>query len=149
MGSGQEYYFGWSTYLDPGFPSPAPGQGHSLFFQTHPKNSGSPQIEMSTRNERISLKTTRGEPWSIPLTRAVWHDFVLRVKFSSDASVGFVELWHNGTKVVTEFKAATLASGSGSYLKLGYYRSGRIKQPGVVFHDGMRVGASYEASAVR
>ena len=72
-----------------------------------------------------------------------------RVEFSSSPSEGFVELWHNGRKVVTGHRTATLASGVDSYLKLGLYRSSKIKATGVVYHDGLRVGGTYEAAEVR
>lgn len=148
---GQEHYIGWSTYFPTDYPVSG---GHQLFLQTHPEGPLAPPIEMRCDEERISLYLTDPNgpsftPWQVPLTRGVWHDFVLRARWSPDPSVGFVELWHNGVKVVSNQRIATLDSpGVDSYLKLGYYRPGSTAQPpGAVHHDEMRVGLSYEAVA--
>ncbi len=144
---GSEYYFGWSTYFGMNFPSPAPDEGHSLFLQWKDEGDGSPPMEMSARDERIALRLDNVDRWSIPLTRGVWHDFVARVKFSPDPEEGLIEIWHNGAKVVEGFSTSTLKPDQSSYLKLGYYRSDDFEQTGVLYHDGMRVGSSYEAVA--
>jgi hypothetical protein len=46
--------------------------------------------------------------WNTPLTLNAWNTFVLRLKVSRDASVGFIEFWYNGTK-------QTLSNGSQRY----------------------------------
>ena len=151
---GSDLYFGWSTYFSPDFPSPDETQGHSSFVQWKDDGTGGPPASMSTREDRIGLRADDVNRWSIPLTRGVWHDFVVRMKFSSDASVGFAEITYNGvpqrfTNGQLRFHYATLKSGEDSYLKLGYYRSETIKPTGVVYHDGMRVGTSAEAVVTR
>jgi MYXO-CTERM domain-containing protein len=50
--------------------------------------------------------------------------------------VGFVELWHNGVRVLSRFMHATMYPGQGIYLKLGLYRSDTVQPVGVVYHDG-------------
>jgi uncharacterized protein (TIGR03382 family) len=74
--------------------------------------------------------------WRAPLQREKWNDFVLRVKWSSDPRVGFVELYHGGQRVLPQTKVATQYSGQRNYLKLGLYRDASIAQEGIVFHDG-------------
>jgi hypothetical protein len=36
--------------------------------------------------------------WNTPLALNAWNTFVLRLKVSRDATVGFIEFWYNGTK---------------------------------------------------
>ncbi len=56
----------------------------------------------ATEPQRICLSRSAeygyGETWSVPLTKGVWHDFVLHVKLSQNSSVGFQEIWYNGVK---------------------------------------------------
>lgn len=146
---GSEHYFGWSTYFGMNFPSPDHDEGHSVFLQWKDEGDGSPPMEMSAREERIALRIDNVDRWAIPLTRGVWHDFVARVRFSSDDDEGLIEIWHDGVKVVEGLRTSTLKPDQSSYLKLGYYRSEEFEEPGVIYHDGMRVGSSYEAVAPR
>ncbi|MBI5542396.1 MAG: heparin lyase I family protein, partial [Deltaproteobacteria bacterium] len=77
-----------------------------------------------------------------PLQRGVWHDFVIHVKWSASASVGFVELWQDGVLVVPKTSAATLFSGQSNYLKLGLYRDEATSPTQVLFHDNFVMGTS-------
>lgn len=152
--TGSDLYFGWSTYFTTDFPSPDETQGHSSVVQWKGEGSGPPPTEMTTRMQRIGLRVDNVDLWSTPLTRGVWHDFVVHMRFSSDPRVGFAEITHNGVPQrfaggQSRIHYATLKSGTDSYLKLGYYRSTMIEKTGVVYHDAMRVGTSAEAVVTR
>jgi hypothetical protein len=83
----------------------------------------------------------RGTPvWSAPLVRGAWQDFVFHAKWSPNASVGFVELYHNGTLVLPKRSCATQFSGMLNYLKVGLYRNSTIAPVGVLYHDGWSMG---------
>jgi hypothetical protein len=64
------------------------------------------------------------------------------VKWSADASVGFVELYLNGKLVMPKRPIATMFSGQLNYLKMGLYRSDTITADGVVYHDNWVMGRS-------
>ncbi len=64
----------------------------------------------------------------------------MRVKWSSDAKVGFVELYKDGKLTVPKTMAATQFGREKNYLKLGLYRDSSISQVGVVYHDGFTIG---------
>lgn len=51
------------------------------------------------------------------------------------------------TKKVNRCYTATLNSGIDSYLKLGSYRKNDEQKTGVIWHDGLKVGTSFEAVA--
>ena len=74
--------------------------------------------------------------------RGVWHDFVLHVRWSASADLGFVELWYDGQKVLERTVLQTLFAGTYTYLKQGLYRDSAIQPTGVVYHDGMTIGTS-------
>jgi MYXO-CTERM domain-containing protein len=94
-------------------------------------------VEFFVYGEELRLTLTDSvTPWSARLVRGAWQDFIFRVKWSSDPSVGFVELWHNGQLVLPRYKHATMYPGDGIYLKLGLYRSDTVQPVGVVYHDG-------------
>jgi MYXO-CTERM domain-containing protein len=134
---GKEYYYAWSTQFANDFPSPNTWQ---LFVQWHhASNYGSPPVEFTAINEQIRLQIG-GNPsrvvWSTKLTRGTWHDFVFHVKWSADPKVGFVELWHQGKRVLPKTYIATSFPGLANYMKAGLYRNETIAPTGVVWHDG-------------
>ncbi|WP_049798141.1 polysaccharide lyase [Aeromicrobium massiliense] len=139
--SGSEYYYRWSTLFPASFPSERTWQ---LFAQWHHHaENGSPPVEFYVFGEEIRLNIG-GSPgkqvWKTPLVREKWNDFVFHVKWSADAEVGFVELFHNGRLVVPKQHIATQFPGLENYLKIGLYRNDTIKGEGVVYHDDWAMG---------
>jgi hypothetical protein len=132
---GSEYYYRWRVMFAPDFPSVRTWQ---IFTQWHHDGCcGSPPVEFSVYGEEIRLTLADSViPWSTPLVRGVWHEFIFHVKWSADPKVGFVELWHNRERVLPKRNLATMYAGMNIYLKLGLYRSDTISQPGIVYHDG-------------
>jgi hypothetical protein len=138
--SGSEYYYRWSTMFAPDFPAPATWQ---LFTQWHHSGSnGSPPVEFVVNNGNILLYCSSREVWRTPLVRGVWNDFVFHAKWSSNASTGFVELYHQGKLVLPKRYCATQFSGQTNYLKVGLYRNSSIAPTGVVYHDNWVMGRS-------
>jgi hypothetical protein len=84
------------------------------------------------------------------LTRGRWHDFVLHVRWSTDARAGFVELWFDGQQVVPRTAVATMrkdAAGQpkANFLHLGIFRGPPPPTPTV---EVMYLDAAAEATAV-
>jgi Polysaccharide lyase len=132
---GSEYYYRWKVMFAPDFPRARTWQ---VFTQWHHDGCcGSPPVEFFVYDDELRLTLTDSvTPWSMPLTRGVWHEFIFHVRWSADPSVGFVELWHNREKVLSKRYLATMYAGSKIYLKMGLYRSDTISQTGVAYHDG-------------
>jgi len=138
--AGSEYYYRWSTMFAPDFPSPATWQ---LFTQWHHEgSSGSPPVEFAVNNGNIILYCSSTEVWRTPLVRGVWQDFVFHVKWSSNSSTGFLELYHNGNLVLPKRYCATQFSGMLNYLKVGLYRNSTVAPTGIVYHDNWIMGRS-------
>jgi uncharacterized protein (TIGR03382 family) len=138
---GSEYFYKWSTLFPEGYPSVDSWQ---VFAQWHQDGCcGSPPLEFYVVGEKMFLRVggSGGRVlWSSPLVRGRWNDFVLHVKWSSDPSQGFVEMYKDGELAVPLTMAATQFGGDRNYLKLGLYRDSSISQVGVVYHDGFTMG---------
>jgi hypothetical protein len=132
---GTEYYYRWKVMFPADYPSVRTWQ---LFTQWHHDGCcGSPPVEFYVYGDEMRLRLTNGaDAWTAPLARGTWHEFVFHVKWSSNPSVGFFELWHNREKAVAKRYQATMYAGATNYLKLGLYRNSTITQTSVVYHDG-------------
>lgn len=151
---GQEQYWAWSTYFPSDFDAPMGGWNSFVSFH-HTGSTGQVNIQFAVWDmATIGLRVLGGSSESpirkdlalAPLEKGRWYDFVFHVKWSADGSVGFVEVWVNGTRVVPKTMTPTLYSGQGVYLKMGYYRAA-YSGTTVVYHDGMRRGSTYDEVA--
>lgn len=150
---GTEFYYGWSTLWPSDYPlNPA----WQVFMQWHhPGCCGAPPVRLvlgcSASDCGQPLPDTMffivdGQNiWTrTPVTRGVWHDFILHVKWSANPNVGFVELWYDGELVVPRRYVRTLYnSGDTNYLKMGLYRDESISQTAVMYHDGLIQGTTF------
>ncbi len=143
---GSEYFYRWSVMFDEGYPSHPKWQ---LFTQWHQEQlAGTPPLEMYVAGEEMRLRAgghDAKDQWTAPLARGTWHDFILRVKWSADPSVGFIELYHNGELALPKTHGATQLPGQKNYLKMGLYRSKEISQKGVLYIDDVVMGTSMES----
>lgn len=155
---GDDLWFAFSTMLAPDFPIDADWQ---VITQWKARSDGSPPVSFKVKKGRILLSGGEGNPdkprpYAQDLADAApgtWSDWVVHIKFSTDPSDGYVEVWQNGRQVLqryappggTMYPAANGGEQPESYLKTGYYRSGEISRPGVLYFDGWRVGATREA----
>ena len=84
-----------------------------------------------------------GYMWVEPIRTGVWYEMLFHVKWSQSDTVGFVELWVNGNKVVPNTNTGTLDTRDlpqpAVYLKQGLSLDNVLTQPQSIFHDGMQV----------
>jgi hypothetical protein len=163
IGYGNDFYYAWSTYL------PSPGWQNAntwqLFWQAHTANyKGSPEVSLMLGSDDILfLGKNNGVKddvnLGITLSKNVWHDFIVHVKWTKDAT-GVVEVWH---KLSTEssfrklntrtgYKTAqTLNSvwGSGDESirsHVGIYRSAINGAPeSTIYNDAFRIGTTFDS----
>ena len=153
INEGSEQWYGMSYYFDQSFPKAT----WQTVAQWKQMGSNPPPAEISVNNDVIALEMggTHGDReklYRAPLTRGVWNDFVMHVKWSADPNVGFVEFWHNGRQVVRKTSIQNMyRDESGKVIqnhsRIGYYRDQSITQSGVLYIDAYRVGTSYAAVA--
>lgn len=138
---GSEYWYRFSVMFPEDYPSHPRWQ---LFFQWHQDGlGGTPPFEMFVAGEEMRMRTggNESEPlWVAPLVRGVWHDFVMHIRWSSDPSVGFVEMFHNGEPAVAPTSVPTMLPGQLSYMKMGLYRSREIATDATIYFDDIRMG---------
>lgn len=144
-------YYGWQTYLPEDYPATRDWQTLAQWHQSHGPPAPSPlKLSLVRESGEFALagRAAHGadEEWlyTAPATRGVWHSFVLGVRWSADAREGWVELWHNGRKVLERTHRSTqyrLADGSPipNAFKHGLYRSPAIPFTQVVYHRDLRV----------
>jgi hypothetical protein len=163
---GDEGWYQWSTQFGTPFPLDHATQGWGLVAQWHDQSNGSPPVGWYTDNTdgkwglAINRQSSPGvfinNPtiWETPLAQGTWQDIKMHIKWSANDTVGFVELWHNGSRV--NFTGAPCAGqtrctirtlvpgGGGTYFKQGIYRQSAVNGTAVVYHDGF-VSATSES----
>src|SRR5207248_10164105 len=74
-----------------------------------------------------------------PLNRGHWQDIVIHAKWSSDPSVGYLEIWIDGVNVLPKHMGSNKYPGMRNYLLTGLYRNGHIGDPNLLYPDGTHV----------
>jgi hypothetical protein len=150
VGPGDERWYRWSTLFPRSY---ALSDQWQTFIQWKNDGTGSPPLAMTVKGDEILLsggdQNAFHEFWKAPIERGRWHDFVAHIRWSARPEKGFVELWHNGRRVVPRTPTATLYRGDdgspiSNYLKVGLYRSSAIRSTQVLYHDGMVVARTRE-----
>lgn len=167
---GKDLWYSWSGMVDQTtFPI---NNSWQVLMQWHSDVDGSPPLTFDAEGNNLVLETRPrpNEPytgitnvWTTPLNPGQWHDIKLHVKWSANASVGFVELWQNGIR--QNFTATPSEHGngqscvganrcgfrniypgdSGNRPMVTYYRDQGINGTGVVHHDNFKVATTEAA----
>src|SRR4051812_25225554 len=159
---GKEYWYDWDVNVDPTFPTSSSWQ---VLMQWHSEVDGSPPLNFLAEGNNLVLET-RPRPntpytgitniWTTPLNKGSWHDIKVHVKWSANASVGFVELWQNGVRQTFTTTPPENSNGvcagtqtchirniypgdPGNRSMVTYYRDAAIDGTGVVHHDNFNV----------
>jgi hypothetical protein len=163
---GQTRYYAWSTM----FPAAGNKDGFwprasdfNVFTQWHnAKNSCGNNVQLGIdsrsgrRGNKIYIDFSTRNPTNcddelrtrhITLGRLrfdLWYDFVARINWSTDPSVGFCELWMNGVQVLRKTFAQTMGNPGGVYWKQGFYRSAFL-HTNTVFQDAAFRGPNFRS----
>jgi Polysaccharide lyase len=140
---GDERWYTWATLFDDSFPT---NNGWQTVTQWHSDSDGVPPMGFYAENGVYYLRTTDGNSsgsgirrlWETKLQKNHWYRIKIHVKWSGNASVGFVEMWVDGQLVLPKTFTRNMYPGQGNYFKQGYYRQFGIGGTGVVYHDGFR-----------
>ena len=89
-----------------------------------------------------------GELVTKPFAPDRWHDFVLHVKWSSDPSVGFVEIWYDGQHVLNRTSVQTMYRDNTrsypNFFHIGLLHGNFDTMPQAVFVDRVLDGTKLE-----
>lgn len=145
--AGDAVSIGWAQWFAPSFPSPdaVPDDEWCVFLQLKERDdSGSPLVSMSCAEGRqaLALGEERGfaRPYSEPIVRGRWQQFVLRVRLSPGGA-GLLELYRDGERVA-RVTGQTIRPGAAVYLKSGIYRDAAIDGTAVAYADSFRIGTT-------
>ena len=148
----QEWYYSWSV-LVPSVPNATTGwaewtlitQWMDLLYQCSPPLQvdikPGPPLHFTLNsilldNENGCAPLGPSQEWDLgQLQYNQWDDFTVRIKWSDDPSVGFVEIWRNGVKVVPLTYVRTLDTSGGVYMEQDLYRPG-FSGTNVIYFDG-------------
>jgi hypothetical protein len=135
---GDSRYYHWQTYFPADFVAADYWQ---IFTQWHQYISGgSPPLAIMVWGNQIKLGNENNVYfWTGPLQLGEWHDFIIHVVWSSNATTGGVEVWYDGQHVLPFTSTATLFPGDTVYLKQGLYRKSAINYTQTLYHWGMTI----------
>jgi hypothetical protein len=171
---GEERWYHWWTRWNDGEFGPVPRGTWQIFMQVHHEGGGSPPVafDVVTDGRLHDGTTCAGECIVLdlldysalepngdfkvkrfriaPLTRNTWHRFLVRVRWSSNDTLGRVEVWHNSASAPNPAMPPTLAvtnrtlRANPHHLKQGLYRRDGASDA-TVYHDAMTVWKGGEA----
>lgn len=168
--AGQTRWYHLAIKLDPNFPADHTYPNWASLSQWHMTGAGGSgpfgftcgqagyiTFVVEPQSSPMTFLGNNGAIWKIPYGNGTWHDFIIKVVYSTSDSVGEIQLWHNGVQQTfiadnnygtgagtTTYHVRTLVPNAGDsvYYKEGYYRARDIPTPGVVYHAGFRSGAT-------
>jgi polysaccharide lyase-like protein/Big-like domain-containing protein len=161
--SGEEVWYAWSMYIAPGSSFEQNSAWNNL-TSWHHTGSSCPAPDHFEVDTTTGAWTLHWSSWGGPLDTTNcsnpyrkswnfgtlqaghWYDFVAHIKWSDDPSIGFVEFFLDGKKLLPLTHAATLYTGQGVYLKQGF-DTGGANGPTTIYNDGTVIASDY-ATAV-
>jgi|GEM_PF-4164855 len=151
----------WNSGEYPPVPERIPGQpAWQVFTQFHQLGDGIPPVAFNVVTNRVMADgVLRSGEWIVldtltdglndveqrpiaPLTRDVWHEFIVRIRWSNSKDTGLVEVWYDTSirnPPTLTVRARTLVDGS-NYVKQGLYRN-HEDTARTLHHDGFSVSS--------
>ena len=162
---GQDWYYSWSMYA-PSSPNTQTGWGSwnlvtqwmDLLYQCSPPL----QIDIMplkdglryTLNSRLfdnkngCASLGPSQDWDLgPVVYNRWTDFTVHVKWSSDPTVGFAQVWMNGVNVFPLTHLRTLDTSGGVYMQQDIYRPGAKSGSNILYFDDLKRHDAYNPGA--
>lgn len=166
---GKDLWYDWSFKIDQQYPITPDWQ---VLMEWHSDMDGSPPLAFFTENNNLVLQTRprAAQPytgitniWTTPFVKGQWMDMKLHVVWSTNASVGLVEIWKDGarqsfTANPTEHGNGTACVGqqvchfrniypgdAGNRAMVTYYRNQTINGTGIVYHDNFNIATTEAA----
>ncbi|MCH9718340.1 MAG: polysaccharide lyase, partial [Actinomycetia bacterium] len=151
---GDDLWFSFSTRLKD---VPLNTSDWQVLAQWKNSGEGSPPLQIALENGDFTISGGWGWPGtdnpSTPkmsgrnlgaAANGQWDDWLIHIRFSSDPSKGTVDVWRNGSQLVSDWRpdGGTLYPDLTSYVKVGYYRSSAINVDSTVFQDQWKIGTT-------
>jgi len=149
---GDDVWISWSSKFPADFKT---NDGWSVFSQAHQTldlGNGGPPISFIVKNtDSLHFSVMNGyydsigEGWrayryTTKLQRGFWQHFLLHIKWSQSMTVGFQELWVDGTLVMPRLYHNNMDVDGTTYWKLGWYRNKTSQSPPqTILHEDFNV----------
>ena len=98
-------------------------------FWVEPKSGGGTTIGFGIG----PLATTK--LWTADFTPGVWHQLAIHVLWSVNAQTGSIDVWFDGTQVITARNAKTKADGNTLFFQTGLHRAAVANFTDVIYFD--------------
>jgi len=165
-GSTQNIWFGWRSRFGPDVLASRGNSNDGNFMQLKGDSScGGPAIGLTIKYGRLTLRSEQYLPeykhiaWNGPEFASLvgsWHRFVIHVQFSKNASVGYLEVWLDGSPQIMSnggtriYFPTVCPNDTYIYPKLGVYGMDSAIGTGPDhWIESPRIGTSYDAVAPR
>lgn len=159
---GSERYYAFSLRQSDDLPLDPAISNAVAYWEAYPIYQQSMAFNVTGGNIRFDLRLPRpgamsgSTAYTGPFAAGRWHDFVLHVRWSADPTVGFVELWHNGARVVarTSVKTMVTATMDGgttvypAFFHIGLLHGNFDHAPQAVLVDRVLEGMTYDDVAI-
>ncbi len=153
---GDERWYGFSVYLPDDFVTDARWSDVTQWKEDGTGGNQSPPLDVQVMNNRIGLTHHSASKvatnlWYAPATKNVWHNFVVRIKYSPVSSIGFIELYYSADgsepKPAMPRRYVSTLLYEGDYIKprIGYYRDASIATTTTLYVDKYKIGTSFDA----
>lgn len=140
IGEGKETFFGWSFYL----PQPLSENKHEIGYWESDK-SYRQMLRFNITGEDISFQESAAATpfWVKPgfASAGKWHDLVLHIGWSTDATKGFTQVWLDGEDMGKQFFKTLHASDESMFTQIGILRA-REDRVEKIYIDNVREGKS-------
>ena len=146
---GSERWYDFNVFIPTGFPV-ATDTRWFTFTQWKGLNGGSPPVALEIKRSNIRLGGTRTNAGLVPGDGALgpiafgqWTRLTVGIKFSTDATQGWVQVYRNGVAAMPRTPLATMDVVNGNadptYLKQGIYRSAAWTSTQALYFSPMQV----------
>ena len=140
---GDERWYRWYTMLAPDFPQDNPEQFASIMQWKRDDNLNPLPLGFGIRGRKLRI-ASNGTRYLGPISRGVWHEFLVHAKWSRDPRVGFIEVYLDDRRILPRLRLQNVYLDSNGkpilhYIKQGLYKSDEIRST-YVYHDGMVIG---------
>lgn len=166
-GSTQDIWFGWRSLFGKDVDVSSNRSNDGNYMQLKGDSScGGPAVGLTIKYGRLTLRSEqylteyRNIAWNGPEMSSLlddsWHTFVMHVRFSKDASVGYLEVWLDGERQTMSngenriYFPTVCPNDTYVYPKMGVYGMDYGKGAGPYhWFDSPRIGTSYDSVVPR
>jgi hypothetical protein len=143
---GQDYWHQLYMQVPRSLPTPKSDVDPVHLTQTRSIDNRESMAGFTLRRDGLTFDNNGLRLWTLSsVQRDRWYKMVWHTHWSTNAKAGYLELWVDDVKVAGPVYTKTLGS-SGSYMKVGIYRTDQNQGTNDVYFDDIRVAGTRAAA---